>query len=238
MALFSVGVAQMTLLANPPTLLYGLTTYFIWFAFIFGLLTAGLIDLDTFLLPDAITVPGVVVGILASVFIFDRGWIDPVVAAAGSYAAVSLLFVRGYKTVTGKQGMGEGDPKLLAMIGAFLMLEGVLFALFAGAVQGLIVGSILVVHRRRTGSGPPVPAFEEEALEDGDEAADDEDDSEILPGDEEDEEAEEESTPFRKAKVPFGPFLALGAIEYYFFGQELLALYTGLVSRLVLGVWQ
>ena len=218
MALLSVGVVQLTLLNNPPSVLYGLSTYFIWFAFLFALITAGLIDLDTFLLPDVITIPGTVVGLLASIFILDRGWIDPVVAAAGSYAAVSLIFVHGYQAITGKQGMGEGDPKLLAMIGAFLMLEGAMFALFAGAMQGLIVGSILVLHRRRTGSGPSVPMLEE-----NDDAA---------------PEVEEQRTPFRKAKVPFGPFLAIGAIEYYFFGQELLALYTGLVSRVVLGIWQ
>lgn len=220
MALLSVGVLQMTLLADPPSFLNGLASYFIWLAFVWALVTAGMIDLNTYFLPDVITLPGVVVGIGVNAFVLGRGLIDPVVAALGSYAVVNLLFVRGYKALTGKQGMGEGDPKLIAMIGAFLMLEGVMFALFAGAMQGLVVGSIMVAVRRKTGSGPQPPV-----LEDEEDAVDDDGNS-----------LEEEDTPFRRAKVPFGPFLALGAIEYFFFGPALLNLYTGLVTRLVFGL--
>ncbi len=220
MGLLSVGVLQMTLLAEPTSFLHGLTSYFIWFAFVWALITAGMIDLNTFLLPDVITLPGCAVGIAVSAFVLGRGIIDPVVASVGSYAVVNLLFVRGYKALTGKQGMGEGDPKLIAMIGAFLMLEGVMFALFAGAMQGLIVGSIMVMVRRKTGAGPQPPVLDEEEAE--------LDDTGNPIG--------EEDTPFRRAKVPFGPFLALGAIEYYFFGPELLHLYTGWVTRLVFGL--
>jgi leader peptidase (prepilin peptidase) / N-methyltransferase len=216
MALLSVGVLRMTLLATPLGFWMGLTSYFVWFAFIFALVIVGMIDLDTFLLPDIITLPGIGVGIAVNTFVYHTGWVDPLVAAAGSYGALSLLFVHGYKRLTGRQGMGEGDPKLLAMIGAFLLLKGAMFTLFAAALQGLVAGSVLVLYRRKQGAVPRVSHRD----------------------DEEDDNAEETGAGasdhrFRRAKVPFGPFLALGAIEYYFFGQELVRLYTGFIGRWV-----
>lgn len=214
-ALLSVGVMNNSLLNDPPSFLLGLTSYFVGFAFIWALLTAAMIDLDTFLLPDAITLPGIGIGIAVNVFVYRTGWIDPVTSAAGCYAGLSLLFVHGYKALTGRQGMGEGDPKLLAMIGAFLLLNGALFALFAGALQGLVVGSILVLYRKKSGNGPAAPLLDGETRDEGGEAADTVD-----------------TTPFRLAKVPFGPFLALGAIEYYFFGERLIAMYASFVHRL------
>lgn len=219
MALLSVGVMRMTLLADPPSFAFGLTAYFVWFSFIFALITVGMIDLDTFLLPDIIILPGIGVGIAINTFVYRTGWIDPVVAAAGSYATLSLLFVRGYKMLTGQPGMGEGDPKLLAMIGSFLLLEGAMFTLFAGAFQGLIAGTVLVLYRRRTGNAPVVPSDVE--LDDDGEAIG----SELL--------SDPPDNRLRKAKVPFGPFLALGAIEYYFFGQKLVSLYAGFIGKLV-----
>jgi leader peptidase (prepilin peptidase) / N-methyltransferase len=212
-ALLSVGVMNNSLLNHPPSFLLGLTSYFVGFAFIWALLTAAMIDLDTFLLPDSITLPGIVIGIAVNTFVYKTGWIDPVTSAAGSYAGLSLLFVHGYKRLTGRRGMGEGDPKLLAMIGAFLLLKGALFALFAGAFQGLIAGSILVLYRRRTGRGPEPPK-----PDDGDEDENDAEDADTVP--------------FRWAKVPFGPFLALGAVEYYFFGDRLIALYAAFIRDL------
>ncbi len=207
-ALLSVGVMNNSLLHDPTSFLLGLTSYFAGFAFLWALLTAAMIDLETFLLPDVITLPGIGVGIALNIVVYKTGWIDPLTSAAVSYAALSLIFVRGYKLLTGRQGMGEGDPKLLAMIGAFLLLKGAMFALFAGALQGLIAGSVLVLYRKRTRSGPAEP---------------------ILDGE---DPAQDSKARFRLAKVPFGPFLALGAIEYYFFGEQLITLYGSFVNFL------
>ncbi|MCP4605917.1 MAG: prepilin peptidase [Proteobacteria bacterium] len=213
MALLSVGVLRMTLLADPPTFLFGLTEYVVWFAFMWALLTAGIIDLETFLLPDAVTLPGIVIGLLVNSFVLKTGWMDPLIAAVGGFAVISLLFVHGYKLLTGQNGMGEGDPKLIAMIGAFLGMKGAMFALFAAAFQGLVIGSILVVYRRRTGTEPE-PPFDDDEL--------DEDRNEPDP-----------DPRFRKARVPFGPFLALGAMEYYFVGDTLLGLYLDGVAKIM-----
>jgi leader peptidase (prepilin peptidase)/N-methyltransferase len=208
LALLSVGVLRMTLLADPPTPLIGVGEYFVWFAFVFGLVTAGLIDLETYLLPDAVTLPGIVIGLAANSFLLELGWKESLIAAAGGFAVIRLLFVDGYRLITGKPGMGEGDAKLVAMIGAFLGVRGVMFALFAGALQGFVVGIVMVARRRREG-GAGDPVFEEEKIEDGA-------DAETLP-----------DTRLRKARVPFGPFLALGAIEYFFIGEWLLSAYLG-----------
>jgi leader peptidase (prepilin peptidase)/N-methyltransferase len=207
MALLSVGVLQLTLLAEPSSFQQGAAEYFVWFAFVWALVTAGLIDLETYLIPDAITYPGIVVGIAANAFVLELGWREPLIAAAGGYLAIRLLFIDGYRLLTGRSGMGDGDAKLVAVFGAFLGIEGALFALFAGAIQGLVVGSVMVVLRRRTGSAAE-PVFEEESPEEA--------------GDQR----------FRKARVPFGPFLALGAIEYFLVGRWLLEAYTGGVESL------
>ncbi len=219
-ALLSVAVLHTTLLNDPRTFQYGLASYFIWFMFITALLTAAMIDLDTFLLPDVITLPGIVVGILVGVFVFRTGWIWPVASALMSYGVMSLLFVRGYKLVTGRQGMGEGDPKFLAMIASFILLRGAVFTLFAAAFQGLIAGTVLLIYRKRTGNGPEAPLLDGEDMDDDDDTDD---------GDDTDQEA---SPSFLRAKVPFGPFLALGAVEYYFFGERLITWYASFIRSL------
>jgi leader peptidase (prepilin peptidase)/N-methyltransferase len=202
MALLSVGVLELTLLADPPSFQQGAAEYFIWFAFVWALVTAGIIDLETYLIPDVITYPGIVVGIAANAFVLELGWLEPLIAMAGGYLVIRLLFIDGYRLLAGRPGMGDGDAKLVAVFGAFLGVEGALFALFAGAIQGLVVGSIMVVVRRRGGRDEE-PVFEE------------------------DDEPGAADTRFRKARVPFGPFLALGAIEYFFAGRWLLEAYTG-----------
>ncbi len=215
MALLAVGVVRMTLLNDPPSFQQGAAEFFIWFAFVWALITAGMIDLETYLIPDSITYPGIVVGLAANSFILQLGWKEPLIAAVGGYVIIRLLFIDGYKLLTGRAGMGEGDAKLVAMFGAFLGYKGTLFALFAGAMQGLIAGTIVVALRRKKGPEAE-PVFEEELDENG-------------------EPMEEPDNRFRKARVPFGPFLALGAIEFYFIGEWLIERYLGKISELLLG---
>ncbi|MBN2340711.1 MAG: prepilin peptidase [Deltaproteobacteria bacterium] len=204
MGLLSVGVAQVTLVGSSDPLL-GLAAYFIWFFFVWALVTVAMIDLEHYLIPDVIVLPGIVVGLSANIFVLRNGMWEYVVATVVAYAAIRLLFIDGYRLLTGRAGMGEGDAKLLAMFGAFLGYEGVLFALFAGALQGTIVGVVMILVRRKDGDLNE-PVFEEEVDEDG----------EPLEPDER----------FGKARVPFGPFLALGALEYIFVGEHFLRAYA------------
>ena len=104
--------------------------------------------------------------------------------------------------------MGEGDSKLLMMIGAFLGWKGALFSVVAGSLQGLVFAAIALVSGRTL-----TPDIEERVI-----------DGEVL-------EAPEEPDADRVGllKLPFGPFLALGALEYLLAGDAILSWYLELL---------
>jgi leader peptidase (prepilin peptidase)/N-methyltransferase len=215
MAIVSAALMQISLPPDGPADIQSLTVFAIWFAFVLALIIVAMIDLEHYLIPDVIVLPGIIIGILANTFVLRLGYIEPIVSAGIAYAGLRLLFIDGYAMLTGRAGMGEGDAKLLAMFGAFLGYEGTLFALFAAAFQGLVIGLIMVAARRRDGMDNE-PVFEEEQT-DGN--LDETPDSRML-----------------KARVPFGPFLVLGAIEYLFIGDWILTQYTNLVAKVVYGI--
>ncbi|TYO99954.1 type 4 prepilin peptidase 1 [Geothermobacter ehrlichii] len=110
-----------------------------WF-FAAALVVITFIDLDHQIIPDVISLPGIVAGFAASFLLPWLSWVDSLlgVLAGGG----SLLLVAGvYRLLTGKEGMGGGDVKLLAMIGAFLgwqaVLPVILFSSFAGSAVGI-----------------------------------------------------------------------------------------------------
>jgi len=96
------------------------------------------IDLEHQLLPDAITLPGVVIGLAVS------AWAGPGLissAAGAALGAAILLAIRWiWKRTTGVDGMGLGDVKMLAMIGAFLGWQQVWLVLFVASLTGAVVG--------------------------------------------------------------------------------------------------
>jgi leader peptidase (prepilin peptidase)/N-methyltransferase len=123
--------------------------------FTWVMIALAFIDLDTFYLPDDLTLPLLWAGLL---FNLAGGFTDlasAVIGATAGYMSLWLVFWT-FKLVTGKEGMGYGDFKLLAGIGAWLgwkMLPLViLFSSFAGA----IVGVLLIVLARR-GRNVPIP---------------------------------------------------------------------------------
>jgi leader peptidase (prepilin peptidase)/N-methyltransferase len=106
------------------------------------------IDLEHQLLPDAITLPGIVVGLLCSLV-----WPPGIVAALiGAATGGGVLFaIRwGWRRATGVDGMGLGDVKMLAMIGAFLGWQQVWLVLFVASVTGALAGIGLAVVGRGT----------------------------------------------------------------------------------------
>ena len=117
------------------------------------LLTAMLIvlfgtDLETQRLPNVITLPGVVVGALFSLFV-PPGFPDSLAGIA--LGAGVLLAIRwGWKAATGVDGMGLGDVKMLAMVGAFLGWRNVVVVLFLSSVVGAVVGVALTAFRGRS----------------------------------------------------------------------------------------
>jgi len=98
-----------------------------------------LIDLETGLLPNVLTLPGIVIGLL---FAWWFGFL--VEAAIGVVAGYGVfwLVARIFLLVTGKEGMGYGDFKLLAMLGAFMGWQALPFIVFASSFVGAIVGIV------------------------------------------------------------------------------------------------
>ncbi len=153
------------------------------FAFIAALIVVVFIDLDHWIIPDIITLPGIVITFLASVFIQGMSWkasLLGIVFGGGSLYVVAV----GYKLLTGVEGLGGGDVKLLAMIGAWCGWVGVFFTILVSSAAGTLVGFVVmaVYHKNM------------------------------------------------KVAIPYGPFLALGAILYVFFGPELVMWYADLLG--------
>jgi len=154
----------------------------IYFLFSAALLVVTFIDLDHQIIPDRITLPGIPLFGLAALLFLDRAWQEVllgILAGGGSLWGVAWVYSR----ITGKEGMGGGDIKLLAMIGALLGWQGVLFTIFSASALGTVVGLVLMLHARGN----------------------------------------------MKMAIPFGPFLAVGALTYLFFGPHLVELYLGLL---------
>lgn len=104
------------------------------------------IDLEHQLLPDALTLPGIAVGVVAS-FFAPPGIASSVIGAA--LGAAILLAIRWlWKRATGVDGMGLGDVKMLAMIGAFLGWQNVWLVLFFASLTGAIIGVGIAVAGR------------------------------------------------------------------------------------------
>jgi leader peptidase (prepilin peptidase)/N-methyltransferase len=99
------------------------------------------IDLRTTLLPDQITQPLLWIGLLASLYTV---FIDPVSALLGaSIGYMSLwLVTRLFKLITGKDGMGAGDFKLLAVLGAWCGVSAILPIIFLSSLVGAVIGII------------------------------------------------------------------------------------------------
>jgi leader peptidase (prepilin peptidase)/N-methyltransferase len=176
---FIAGAAALAVLLKYDLTLAAL----IYFTFIAALLVITFIDLDHQIIPDVISLPGIVFFFLAGRLIPGPSWIASlggILVGGGSLLAIILA----YAWITGGEGMGGGDVKLLAMIGALLAWQGVLFTIFFSSVLGTLVGLPIAWRSGRR----------------------------------------------LKAKLPFGPFLSLGAVAYIFFGPQLIALYLGLAA--------
>ncbi len=156
-----------------------LTVYYAFFAA--ALIAVTFIDLDFRIIPDRISILGMVLGLIGAM-------IHPALSASSH--VLGLLFGGGvfwlfsflYLKWTGRDGLGFGDVKLLAMIGAFLGLQGAIGTLLASSVIGSIVGLSLMFIQKKD----------------------------------------------LKMAIPFGPFLAIGALIMLFWGDSfVLRFYSG-----------
>lgn len=147
--------------------------------FVAILVAITFIDLDHQIIPDCISLPGILAGFFCSSLVLPwMTWLDSllgIVVGGGSL----YLVAAGYYLLTGKEGMGGGDIKLLAMIGAFLGWKAVLPVVFFASVLGTLVGVPVMLISRADG----------------------------------------------KLAIPFGPFLATGALLYLFWGPLIINWY-------------
>jgi leader peptidase (prepilin peptidase)/N-methyltransferase len=117
-----------------------------------GLLALALIDFDTTLLPDGITLPLLWLGLLLHAWL-DPGFLPQAVAgAAVGYASLWCVY-QGFRLLTGKEGMGFGDFKLFAVLGAWFgamaLLPIILLSAICGAVIGLALQATGALQRGR-----------------------------------------------------------------------------------------
>jgi leader peptidase (prepilin peptidase)/N-methyltransferase len=114
-----------------------------------ALLVLFAIDLEHHLLPNVITLPGIVVGFAFSFFTASPGWVDSLIGIAVG-GGVLWAVAEGYYRVRHEEGLGFGDVKMLAMIGAFLGWKLTLVTLMMGSFAGSIVGLALIAFGRGT----------------------------------------------------------------------------------------
>ena len=154
----------------------------IYYTFVSILLVITFIDIDHQIIPDVITLPGIPIFFAASFALSEVTVVESILGiliGGGSLYLVAWL----YHLLTHKEGMGGGDIKLLAMMGAIIGWQGVLFTIFMGSAVGTVSGLLLILKSRKT----------------------------------------------MKLAIPFGPFLAIGATAYIFWGPRLIAWYFNLL---------
>jgi leader peptidase (prepilin peptidase)/N-methyltransferase len=104
------------------------------------------IDLEHHLLPNVITLPGIVAGLACSLFL-PPGILEALIGAAAG-GGMLWLIGEAYYRYSGQEGMGGGDVKMLAMIGAFLGWKLVILTLVLSSVAGSLIGVLLIASRR------------------------------------------------------------------------------------------
>ncbi len=155
--------------------------FFVYFYFLCSLIIITLIDLEHRIIPDEISLSGILVGFVSSFLLPNLTWIDSLI---GIVMGGGLLFIisYGYLLITGQEGMGGGDIKLLAMIGAFLGWQFIPMVILISAAVGSFVGVCFMLYQKKD----------------------------------------------RHMQIPFGPFLAIGAVVALFYGKDLMRWYMGL----------
>ncbi|MGB9577984.1 MAG: prepilin peptidase [Halothiobacillaceae bacterium] len=146
--------------------------------FVWVLLLLSVIDLNTMLLPDQLTLPLMWLGLLLNVGGMFASLPDAVIGAAAGYLALWAVY-HGFRLLTGKEGMGYGDFKLLAALGAWMGWQALPGIILLSSLVGAILGIAMMLLRGR-----------------------------------------DKNTP-----IPFGPYLAIAGLIWFFWGQDMTALY-------------
>lgn len=125
------------------------------FFFVSLLILITFIDLATYLIPDVLSLPGVVLGFALSFVSVRVTWLDSlmgILLGGGFFYLVAVV----YERVRQKEGLGGGDIKMLGMIGAFIGWPGAVFTVLTASVAGALVGTFLM-WKNRKGLGTMLP---------------------------------------------------------------------------------
>jgi leader peptidase (prepilin peptidase) / N-methyltransferase len=114
-----------------------------------ALVVLSLVDLEHHLLPDAVTLPGIVVGCIASLLRQPPGPLEAASSAAGGYLGMAAI-ARAAEWYYGEEALGQGDWKMIAMLGAFLGARPTLTALFLATAAGAALGIAMMAVGRGT----------------------------------------------------------------------------------------
>lgn len=129
------------------------TPYLIYYLLLISpLIIVTFIDLPHLIIPDLISIPGIFVGAASQFILMHGGWLDigkdvllGIVVGGGFLAIVGF----SYEWLKKREGLGGGDIKLAAMLGAFFGWKGVIFILLMSSVLGSVVGILfLVIYRK------------------------------------------------------------------------------------------
>jgi len=128
--------------------------------FVTALVVLSLIDLEHYLLPDVITLPGVVFGVLAS---FLPAWpvspAESLASAAAGYGVLALVALT-WRRLRGIEALGQGDWKMVAMLGAFLGWQAMLLTVLLATTGGTVVGvSLMVFYGQSSRARLPLGTF-------------------------------------------------------------------------------
>ena len=158
-----------------------------------ALLSITYIDLDVFVVPDLLIAVVTAVGLVSTLALpgaLDVPWTHSLAASLGGFSLFGLIHLY-YAKVRGLDGLGLGDAFILLMVGMWVGPLVLAFTIFGGAIQGLLVSAVLWL--RKDG----LATAQIEALHGADPSL-----------------GKVESDQFLKQRMPFGPFLALAAIEF------------------------
>lgn len=215
-AFLAVLVAESRVLVPGMEIGEGVLAFWLYLSLALGLVALALIDLEFMILPDSLTLGGAALGFASS---FVRSEVTPLASAVGAVAgfvAIWLPFIWGYERLRGQPGMGLGDAKLLALAGAWFGWIGVLFALFAGALQGTLAAIVTIAIKGKVDEPEAVTREREELLA-AIEAAEGEERAELERILAEDPVGAPPADGLLQARMPFGPFLALALLELTLF---------------------
>lgn len=130
--------------------------FLVYFAFVGTLVVISGVDLEHKIIPDTITYPAIPAFFLCGLVLRDVAPLDLVLGMAAGYGAVAVTAETAW-WLLGREGIGYGDAKLLALVGALLGWRAVALTFFGGAIVGLVVLLPVIVARRGRIVGVEVP---------------------------------------------------------------------------------